>query len=237
MISEVLDVCVVCAWIQNEVATPEAGSEANGVSLLEAQRNFSSFGAKTRANLKTAIQPTQQEVRDAHWKPHEDSKQPAELLTCFCCGYKSVTGEFDICAICLWQKNAAAEATPHSVSVVNGVALREAQQNFNWYGAMTESLAKEARKPSRQDVRDPNWKPLEIFTCPCCGYKTIATDPDVCDICMWMHDTAGVMQIERDLRESQRNFARFGACEKVVSNCARRLTSLDVRDPAWKPLK
>ncbi|UCH35098.1 MAG: hypothetical protein JSV65_01730 [Armatimonadota bacterium] len=82
-------------------------------------------------------------------------------------------------------------------------------------------------------------------TCPCCGYKTLSQPRcwDVCPICLWEDDN--VQSDEPDfypgankisLRQAQRNFSEFGACERRVLPCVRKPNTEDIRDPDWRPL-
>jgi hypothetical protein len=83
------------------------------------------------------------------------------LITCPCCGYKNITGAFDICDICFWEHDKQMEARPDEAGGANGISFREAQRNFARFGAIDEVSLENVRKPTPQDVRDPNWKPLE----------------------------------------------------------------------------
>lgn len=42
----------------------------------------------------------------------------------------------------------------------NDVSLRQAQENFIKFGACSEFCIDSVRKPSQNDIKDPNWKPL-----------------------------------------------------------------------------
>lgn len=81
-------------------------------------------------------------------------------------------------------------------------------------------------------------------TCPCCGYQTLDSDGDyeICTICFWEDDPfqkenvydTGANQIP--LIEAQRNYSRYGACEKRFVVNVRKPISHDKRDPNWKVL-
>jgi cysteine-rich CPCC protein len=85
------------------------------------------------------------------------------------------------------------------------------------------------------------------YTCPCCGYKTLAAEPpgtyDICDICFWEDDP---LQFEEPdyqsganpvcLRQAQMNFIKFGACEPDMIEHVRKPTQHDIKDSGWKPL-
>jgi hypothetical protein len=38
------------------------------------------------------------------------------------------------------------------------------------------------------------------------------------------------------LREAQKNFMEFGACDKGMKHCARKPKADEVKDEDWKPL-
>lgn len=88
---------------------------------------------------------------------------------------------------------------------------------------------------------------MELYTCPCCGYKTLDEKPpgtyDICEICFWEDD--GIQFDNPDykgganhvsLREAQKNFLEFGACEKEMIKFVRKPNEDDVKDKNWKML-
>lgn len=84
---------------------------------------------------------------------------------------------------------------------------------------------------------------VEVFACPCCGYKTITDTFNICRICTWQHDP--VQERNPDsriganavpLREAQSNFQRYGVNNPEEAPLAMRPTETDERDPNWKPL-
>jgi len=85
------------------------------------------------------------------------------------------------------------------------------------------------------------------FTCPCCGYKTLEEKPpgtdDICPICFWEDDRVQFDDPdyqgganEPSLREAQKNFSQFGACERRTLKLVRRPVDQDERDTEWQPL-
>ncbi len=75
------DLCPLCFWeddgIQLEFATTCAGG-ANGVTLLEAQRNFAAFGAceeRARAHVRA---PSSSDIRDPSWRPIDPERDHFE---------------------------------------------------------------------------------------------------------------------------------------------------------------
>ena len=85
------------------------------------------------------------------------------------------------------------------------------------------------------------------YTCPCCGYKSLDEKPPgtygICPICFWEDD--GIQFDDPDyegganvvsLRQAQKNFTEFGACEQRVLSYVRSPTEQDERDAEWKPL-
>lgn len=85
------------------------------------------------------------------------------------------------------------------------------------------------------------------YTCPCCGYKTIEEEPpgtyDICRICYWEDDEVqfndpdfegGANEVS--LRQAQKNFIAFGACDECSVKSVRKPTSEDVKDASWKQI-
>lgn len=82
-----------------------------------------------------------------------------DLITCACCGYKTVTGDFQSCHICGWECDFAQESDPDFPVGANGrITLRQAQQNYIHFGACWEELRDRAEPPSPDDVLDPAWR-------------------------------------------------------------------------------
>lgn len=85
---------------------------------------------------------------------------------------------------------------------------------------------------------------MQRYTCPCCGYRTIGAEFDICDICAWQHDLVqeeepyenGYGANSVSLKEAQENFAAFGAAARGLLPIARSPGLDDDRDPDWKPL-
>lgn len=85
------------------------------------------------------------------------------------------------------------------------------------------------------------------YTCPCCGYKILDEKPpgtyEICSICFWEDDYVQFKDPDYEgeankvsLRQAQRNFREFGACEEVCKGSVRKPTTKDERDPNWIPL-
>jgi rubredoxin len=85
------------------------------------------------------------------------------------------------------------------------------------------------------------------YTCPCCGYKTLAEEPpgtyDICTICFWEDDPEQFYNPDEkkgankvSLRKAQKNFQDFGACTKEMLDYVRKLTPNIEKDENWKPL-
>lgn len=88
---------------------------------------------------------------------------------------------------------------------------------------------------------------LQRFDCPCCGYKTFNHKPDgsydICAVCFWEDDPIQLSDPDYEgganrvsLKQGQRNFAEFGACEKEMVQNVRQPTDDEQRDKDWKPL-
>ncbi|MGM7637493.1 CPCC family cysteine-rich protein [Bacillus sp. Hm123] len=84
--------------------------------------------------------------------------------TCPCCGYKTLEeeppGTYDVCEICFWEDDIVQFNDPDYEGGANEVSLRQAQKNFNKFGACEEVCIRSVRKPNEKDIKDPNWKAL-----------------------------------------------------------------------------
>ena len=86
---------------------------------------------------------------------------------------------------------------------------------------------------------------MNKITCPCCGYRMLDSDGkyDICPICFWEDDPfqkeneydLGANQVP--LVEAQKNYIRYGACEKRFVKNVRKPNAQDKRDPNWKASK
>ena len=85
--------------------------------------------------------------------------------TCPCCGYKTLDeeppGTFDICEICYWEDDNVQFDEPDYKGGANIVSLRQAQRNFTKFGACERDFIESVRKPSKRDLKDPNWIALD----------------------------------------------------------------------------
>jgi hypothetical protein len=86
------------------------------------------------------------------------------------------------------------------------------------------------------------------FACPCCGYKTFDEEPkgqyDICEVCYWMDDSIQSANPDYEgggnkvsLRQAQKNFMEFGACEKEMIKNVRLPKVNEKRSNHWKPLE
>lgn len=85
------------------------------------------------------------------------------------------------------------------------------------------------------------------FACPCCGSKTFNKKPkgsyEICEVCFWEDDPIQLSDPDYEgganrvsLRQGQKNFIEFGACEKGMLKNVRPQTREETRDNDWKPL-
>jgi hypothetical protein len=99
-------------------------------------------------------------------------------------------------------------------------------------------------KPNVGDILKP--VVIETFACPCCGYKTFDHEPngsyDICGVCFWEDDPIQLEDPDYEggansmsLRQAQRNFLEFGACDREMLRNVRPPTKDEQRDENWKP--
>ncbi len=83
---------------------------------------------------------------------------------CPCCGYlvfAEPPGSGDICLICFWEDDAEQLRFPSLEDATNVVSLRQAQAGYAAFGAIEERFAGDVRKPTADDERDPDFRPIE----------------------------------------------------------------------------
>ena len=84
------------------------------------------------------------------------------------------------------------------------------------------------------------------YTCPCCGYKSLELEPtdtyEICEICFWEDDGVHFRDPDYEggannvsLRQAQKNFLQFGACEEGYFGFPNKMTNQYVKDLEWKP--
>lgn len=80
-----------------------------------------------------------------------------------------------------------------------------------------------------------------LYPCPCCGYMTLNQEPPgtylICPICFWEDDAEeGYSSNQVSLRQAQRNFIEFGACEREWLKDVRHPTRKEQRVPGWETI-
>lgn len=83
---------------------------------------------------------------------------------CCCCGYLTIVrrGDYEICPICFWEDDLTQLQFPQKAGGANKVSLVDAQKNYERIGVSDERLSKHVRKPSHDEKRSSNWKPIGI---------------------------------------------------------------------------
>ncbi|MCG2618126.1 hypothetical protein LZZ85_27735 [Terrimonas sp. NA20] len=85
-------------------------------------------------------------------------------ISCFCCGYKTIsdgeTGLWEICPVCFWE-NDVTDGNIDKISGANKTSLREAQKNFQEFGACEKAMIKNVRSPKPCEERDTDWEPFD----------------------------------------------------------------------------
>lgn len=72
---------------------------------------------------------------------------------CLCCGYLTLQSEIhDLCPVCWWQDDPGNWSDRDAVWGANGISLREAQQNFQAYGACERVFLSEVRPPKKNEM-------------------------------------------------------------------------------------
>ena len=74
---------------------------------------------------------------------------------CPCCGYKTLEeeppGTFEICEICYWEDDNIQFDEPDYEGGANTVSLKQAQENFEHFGASDERFLDCVREPLKDE--------------------------------------------------------------------------------------
>jgi len=86
----------------------------------------------------------------------------------------------------------------------------------------------------------------KLYTCPCCGYKTLSDSPgsyEICHVCFWEDDQVQLLNPwfagganQPSLIEAQANFARFAAFDDQGKQYIKGILPGDEKDPEWRPV-
>ena len=91
--------------------------------------------------------------------------QARGMFYCPCCGYNTLTepptGTYNICKICFWEDDPIQFKDPTYEGGANKASLLQGQMNFERFGACEKNMLKNVRRPTKNDIRNPNWKKYE----------------------------------------------------------------------------
>jgi hypothetical protein len=85
-------------------------------------------------------------------------------LPCPCCGFlvfNQLPGSHDICPVCCWEDDPVQLRFPDFAGGANKPSLIEAQRNFAEFGASEVRRIQRVRSPTQEDMRDPDWRPVD----------------------------------------------------------------------------
>jgi len=86
-------------------------------------------------------------------------------FACSCCGYKTFShkpnGSYDICEVCYWEDDPIQLEKPDYKDGANPMSLRQAQMNFQRFGACEKAMLPNVRRPTADEARDESWKLLQ----------------------------------------------------------------------------
>jgi len=71
---------------------------------------------------------------------------------CACCGYLTVTEEYDICSVCGWEADDVQEADPTFWGGANVPSLNDARANYEKLGASDSTRVARVRAPLPHDI-------------------------------------------------------------------------------------
>ncbi len=127
-------------------------------------------------------------------------------------------------------------------------AMTKARQPELWTDEAVRSHPRWAEvRAAAQTALDAMWWNPRPFTCPCCGFRTLAEAPgsyEICHVCFWQDD--GVQLLDPaynggantlSLMECQANYERIGACEERFLDSVQPPSPGEKRDAEWRPAK
>lgn len=85
-------------------------------------------------------------------------------LPCPSCGFlvfNEPPGSYDICPICFWEDDDVQLRFPDFAGGANKPSLMDAQRNFAEFGASERRFLLRVRSPTEEDIRDPDWRPID----------------------------------------------------------------------------
>jgi hypothetical protein len=88
-----------------------------------------------------------------------------ERFPCPCCGYLVFDrgpGSYDLCPICFWEDDAVQLEYATNGGGANQVSLVDGQRNLASFGACEKTAVDWVRAPSRDEHRDPTWRPIDL---------------------------------------------------------------------------
>lgn len=74
-----------------------------------------------------------------------------EEKQCACCGYFSISEEWEICSVCFWEDNWYQAAHMDDAAGPNTICLRDARENFQKFGASEERFILMVRPPKDEE--------------------------------------------------------------------------------------
>ncbi len=78
------------------------------------------------------------------------------MIRCPCCGCLTIDNSdevvTDICAVCFWQYDEAAQDMPERVIGENGVSLHTARKNYRLFGAVEKQFLEMVRPPCEEEL-------------------------------------------------------------------------------------
>lgn len=88
---------------------------------------------------------------------------------------------------------------------------------------------------------------MELYTCLCCGYKTMDQEPpgtfSICPKCLWEDDDAMTRNPDLwggansvSMRRAQHNVIEFGVSEEGIENTRENMPEEYEKDLTWKPI-
>jgi hypothetical protein len=136
-----------------EDCTAEEGYTYAGQYLRELDRREKiEYGSGIDEVIEVFGECTLERWNEGAAKLRENKTKKRRCACCGCYTLEEPEGGYEICPVCFWEDDAVQNNDPEFSGGANKVCLREAQENFENYGACTESAVPFVREPSAEEI-------------------------------------------------------------------------------------
>ena len=116
------------------------------------RREIEEYGSGIDEVVKVFAECTPERWEETADKLRENKTRKRRCACCGCYTLEEPEGGYEICPVCFWEDDAVQNNDPEFTGGANKVCLREAQENFEEFGACTESAIPFVREPDAEEI-------------------------------------------------------------------------------------